>query len=272
MEAFEERKLLFVIEFVVFHGEEYAGGGGETMRLHEEMCQVSEGTKSSVLHHAALRCHARLLAHKDLCISSYQESYIRRYVPDNAGTEVIASVIIKITVNKPPTFRNLKTTVLEGSVPLTPKVQAKYGLCDQEIVSAMKELDKVRTAMESRSKRSEKLNLKAAIANIENRENELKKVRHKDLCISSYQESYIGRYVPDNAGPEVITSVIIKITINNASDVSRNLRTTVLEGPVPLTPEVQAKYKLCNQEIVSAMKELDKFQIAMESRNQRNSI
>ncbi|KAE8669289.1 hypothetical protein F3Y22_tig00112249pilonHSYRG00181 [Hibiscus syriacus] len=115
--------------------------------------------------------------HKDLCISSYQESYIGRYVPDNAEPEVIALVIIKITVNNASDVsRNLKTTVLEGPVPLTPEVQVKYGLCDQEVVSAMKELDKVRTAMESRNRRSEKLNLKAAVANTENCEKELKKV------------------------------------------------------------------------------------------------
>ncbi|GMI87160.1 hypothetical protein HRI_002385300 [Hibiscus trionum] len=95
------------------------------------------------------------------------------------------------------------------------------------------------------------------------------KVRHKDLCISSFKESYLGRYVLDNAEPELLASVIIKITVNNASDVSRNLKTTVLEGPVPLTPEVRAKYGICDQEVVSAMKELDKVRTAMESRNQK---
>ncbi|KAK8501527.1 hypothetical protein V6N12_057858 [Hibiscus sabdariffa] len=49
-----------------------------------------------------------------------------------------------------------------GPVPLTPEVRAKYGICDQEVVSAMKELDKVRTAMEAGNHRLEKLNMKAA--------------------------------------------------------------------------------------------------------------
>ncbi|KAE8671966.1 hypothetical protein F3Y22_tig00111877pilonHSYRG00244 [Hibiscus syriacus] len=93
------------------------------------------------------------------------------------------------------------------------------------------------------------------------------KLRHKDLCISSYRQSYIGRYLPDNARPEVIASIIIKIVVNNASDVSRNLKTTVLEGPKPLTPEVKAKYGICDHEVVSAMKELDKLRTAMEIKN-----
>ncbi|GMI80730.1 hypothetical protein HRI_001742300 [Hibiscus trionum] len=93
------------------------------------------------------------------------------------------------------------------------------------------------------------------------------KLKHPELCISSYQESYLGRYVPDNAPPRLIASIIIKIIVNNASDVSRNLKTTVLEGPVPLTPEVRDKYGICDQDVVSAMKELDKVRTAMESRN-----
>ncbi|KAK8549487.1 hypothetical protein V6N13_027239 [Hibiscus sabdariffa] len=115
--------------------------------------------------------------HKELCIGSFKESYLGRYVPDNAEPEVLASVIIKIVVNNASDVsRNLKTTVLEGPVPLTPEVRAKYGICDQEVVSAMKELDKVRTAMEAGNHRLEKLNMKAAVTNTENCENELKQV------------------------------------------------------------------------------------------------
>ncbi|KAK8549451.1 hypothetical protein V6N13_027204 [Hibiscus sabdariffa] len=88
------------------------------------------------------------------------------------------------------------------------------------------------------------------------------KVKHKDLCISSFNESYLGRYIPDNADVKALASVIFKITVNSASDVSRNLKTMVLEGPVPLTPEVRAKYGICDSEVVSAMKELDKVRTA----------
>ncbi|KAK8501525.1 hypothetical protein V6N12_057856 [Hibiscus sabdariffa] len=96
------------------------------------------------------------------------------------------------------------------------------------------------------------------------------KTKHKELCIGSFQESYLGRYLPDNANPKLLASIIIKIVVNNASDVSRNLKTTVLEGPVPLTPEARAKYGICDQEVVSAMKELDKVRTAMEMSNRRS--
>ncbi|KAE8673771.1 hypothetical protein F3Y22_tig00111772pilonHSYRG00045 [Hibiscus syriacus] len=115
--------------------------------------------------------------HKELCIASFKESYIGRYLPDNAQPDLIASIIIKIVVNNASDVsRNLKTTVLEGPVPLTPEVRAKYGICDHEVVSAMKELDKARTAMESRNHKAEKFNMKAAVTNTENCENELKQV------------------------------------------------------------------------------------------------
>ncbi|KAK8501581.1 hypothetical protein V6N13_027209 [Hibiscus sabdariffa] len=115
--------------------------------------------------------------HKDLCISSFKESYLGRYVPDNADVKALASVIIKITVNSASDVsRNLKTTVLEGPVPLTPEVRAKYGICDSEVVSAMKELDKVRTAMEFGNHKKEKLNMEAALTNTENCVKELKQV------------------------------------------------------------------------------------------------
>ncbi|KAE8669275.1 hypothetical protein F3Y22_tig00112249pilonHSYRG00159 [Hibiscus syriacus] len=115
--------------------------------------------------------------HKELCISSFKESYIGRYLPDNAKPDLIASILVKIVVNNASDVsRNLKTTVLEGPVPLTPDVKAKYGICDHEVVLAMKELDKARTAMESRNHKSEKYNMKAAVANVENCEKELKLV------------------------------------------------------------------------------------------------
>ncbi|KAE8683103.1 hypothetical protein F3Y22_tig00111215pilonHSYRG00052 [Hibiscus syriacus] len=115
--------------------------------------------------------------HKELCISSFKESYIGRYLPDKAKPDLIASILIKIVVNNASDVsRNLKTTVLEGPVPLTPDVRAKYGICDHEVVSAMKELDKARTAMESRNHKSEKFNMEAAVANVENCEKELKQV------------------------------------------------------------------------------------------------
>ncbi|KAK8662424.1 hypothetical protein V6N13_091998 [Hibiscus sabdariffa] len=117
------------------------------------------------------------LKHPDLCFSSYKESYLGRYLPDNAPRRTIASIIIKIIVNNASDVsRNLKTTVLEGPVPLTPEVRAKYGLCDQDVVSAMKELDKVRTAMESRNLKSEKYDMKAAVGFVVTCENELKSV------------------------------------------------------------------------------------------------
>ncbi|GMI87142.1 hypothetical protein HRI_002383500 [Hibiscus trionum] len=115
--------------------------------------------------------------HKDLCIGSFQESYLGRYLPENANPKLLASIIIKIVVNNASDVsRNLKTTVLEGPVPLTPEVRAKYGICDQEVVSAMKELDKVRTSMEMSNRISEKLNMQAAITNVENCVKELTQV------------------------------------------------------------------------------------------------
>ncbi|KAE8673772.1 hypothetical protein F3Y22_tig00111772pilonHSYRG00047 [Hibiscus syriacus] len=115
--------------------------------------------------------------HKELCISSFKESYMGRYLPNNAKPDLIASILIKIIVNNASDVsRNLKTTVLEGPVPLTPDVRTKYGICDHEVVSAMKELDKARTAMESMNHKSEKFNMKAAVTNVENCENELKQV------------------------------------------------------------------------------------------------
>ncbi|KAK8515039.1 hypothetical protein V6N12_001203 [Hibiscus sabdariffa] len=115
--------------------------------------------------------------HKDLCISSFESSHIARYIPSNAKPKVIASIIIKITVsNASDVSRNLKSAVLEGSGSLKPEVREKYGICDREVASAMKELDKVRTTMAISSRKSEDLNMKAAIAKTEKCEEELKQV------------------------------------------------------------------------------------------------
>ncbi|KAK8549447.1 hypothetical protein V6N13_027200 [Hibiscus sabdariffa] len=71
------------------------------------------------------------------------------------------------------------------------------------------------------------------------------KVKHKELCIGSFKESYLGRYIPDNAEPKTI----------------------VLKDHVPLTPDVGAKSRICDQEVVRSMKKLDKVRTAMEMSN-----
>ncbi|KAE8718025.1 hypothetical protein F3Y22_tig00110020pilonHSYRG00466 [Hibiscus syriacus] len=147
------------------------------------------------------------LRHKDLCMSSYQESYIGRYLPDTARPEVIASIIIKIVVNNASDVsRNLKTTVLEGPKPLTPEVKAKYGICDHEVVTAMKELDKLRTAMEIRNRDAEKYNMKSAVANVENCEKELTSVEAQ---------------LPDKQQFDEV--IVLKQMLENVEDLVKNL-------------------------------------------------
>ncbi|KAK8478200.1 hypothetical protein V6N13_121986 [Hibiscus sabdariffa] len=137
--------------------------------------------------------------HKELCISSFEGSHIARFIPSNAKPKVVASIIIKITVsNASDVSRNLKTAVLGGLVPLTPEVRAKYGICDREVASAMKELDKVRTTMAISSRKSEDLDMKAAIANTDKCEEELKQVEAQLPDKKQFEEVVVLKQLLEN--------------------------------------------------------------------------